>query len=156
MTHEERARKWLIENNHHGCHLGAFTPDENLVPRDADVRGLAAEFEAVAAEATEAERGDHTETRRERDEALRQCPDETVTQMLELATEVAAEVRRTLGAERAAHGATMVERDEAVAQRDAAGQKAQQLQDRVRELESWVAAGACPYCEVVGPCTHGT
>jgi hypothetical protein len=104
---ERSARKWVSE--------------------PLQVIHLAAEFDAVAAEA-----GD-TETIRARVHAAS-----------------ANLWAKKLDEERAAHAATMaerdeadreatraaVERDEAAAQRDAAGQKALQLQDRVRELES--------------------
>jgi len=115
MTHEEGARKWLNDRN-----LLVILGDHEAQV----VTSLAAEFEAVAAEAAD------TETVRARVHAAS-----------------ANLWAKKLDEERAAHertkielsqqvGAALVERDELLAQRDAFGQKALQLQDRVRELEA--------------------
>lgn len=49
----EKARVWLIENNHHACHVGAFgTPD---LPKEDDVKFLALMLDEVWAAAVSAE-----------------------------------------------------------------------------------------------------
>lgn len=57
-------------------------------------------------------------------------------------TEAAKDAARLLAEEREAHGRTRLALDEATAWKDAAGQKARQLQERVRELEEQLTAPA--------------
>jgi hypothetical protein len=145
MTNEERAKEfWRRVDMVVGINLEHGWSD-----------ALAAEFDAVAAEALEGRPWEDTED--EWDDAIASvhpAPGAGTHGHYATAMRMVGN-RRSKGALVALvnwllveRGTALVERDEAVAQKDAAGQKAAQLQATVRELREAMHEGVCRYVEL--------